>query len=70
MQGVDYLGMDATERLLLFAASSPEALRDLKLPLGCVARHGRVDIRSDLQDMHLYCFSRCVGETLLWSGRC
>ena len=54
---VDYLGLDAARRLLLFSASSPEALRDLKVPLAAVRRHGAVEVRSDLVDHHLYVLS-------------
>jgi len=57
-QGVDYLGLDPTRRLLLFSASHPDALRDLKIPLAAVQRHGAVEVRSDLMDHHLYVLSR------------
>lgn len=66
-QGVDYLGLDPTRKLLLFSASHPDALRDLKLPLAAVQRHGAVEVRSDLIDHHLYVFSRWVGVSArLW----
>lgn len=58
-QGVDYLGLDPSRKLLLFSASHPEALRDLKVPLAAVQRHGAVEVRSDLIDHHLYILSRC-----------
>jgi translation initiation factor eIF-2B subunit gamma len=57
-KGVDYLGLDPTHRLLLFSASHPDALRDLKVPLAAVMRHGAVELRSDLIDHHLYVLSR------------
>jgi translation initiation factor eIF-2B subunit gamma len=57
-QAVDYLGLDASRQLLLFAASSPEALRDIKLPLAAVSAVGAVDLTTDLVDQHLYVLSR------------
>ncbi|KAI8463923.1 MAG: eukaryotic translation initiation factor 2B gamma [Monoraphidium minutum] len=63
-KGVDYLGLDPTRKLLLFAASHPDTLRDLKVPLAAAARHGAVDVRSDLTDHHLYIFSRAALDFL------
>lgn len=57
-QAVDYLGVDASRQLLLFAASSPEALRDIKLPLAAVSAVGAVDLHTDLLDQHMYVLSR------------
>jgi hypothetical protein len=58
LQAVDYLGLDAARQLLLFAASSPEALRDIKLPLAAVSTVGSLDVHTDLVDQHLYVLSR------------
>jgi translation initiation factor eIF-2B subunit gamma len=52
------LGVDASRQLLLFAASSPEALRDIKLPLAAVSAVGAVDLHTDLLDQHMYVLSR------------
>lgn len=57
-KAVDYLGVDASRQLLLFAASSPEALRDIKLPLAAVSAVGAVDLHTDLLDQHMYVLSR------------
>lgn len=57
-KGVDYLGLDPARKLLLFTASHPDALKDLKVPLAAVQRHGAVEVRSDLIDHHLYVLSR------------
>ncbi len=57
-QNVDYVGLDLSREELLFYASSPEAIRDLKLPLHAVRRNGAMTISSDLVDAHLYVFSR------------
>lgn len=57
-RAVDYLGVDASRQLLLFAASSPEALRDIKLPLAAVSAVGAVDLHTDLLDQHMYVLSR------------
>lgn len=57
-QNVDYIGLDPSAQHLLFYASSPEALRDLKIPLSVVRRHGAINVASDLADAHLYVFNR------------
>lgn len=62
---MDYLGLDASQELLLFAASNPEVMRDLRLPTAVVAQAGAVSLRSDLLDMHLYVLSRWGGGGLL-----
>jgi hypothetical protein len=70
VQGVDYLGLDPSRQLLLFAASSPDVLRDIKLPLAAVQQVGSVQLHSDLQDQHLYVLSRCAtgggGQPTWW----
>jgi translation initiation factor eIF-2B subunit gamma len=71
---VDYLGLDPSRQLLLFAASSPEVLRDIKLPLAAVQQVGAVQLHSDLQDQHLYVMSRCArcvevgSQQKIWDG--
>lgn len=57
-QGVDYCALDASRQVLLYAASHPDTLRDLRLPLAAVTAHGPLELRSDLVDQHLYVFSR------------
>jgi len=44
LQGVDYLGIDVSRQLLLFAASSPEQLRDVKLPMAAVQQAGSLEL--------------------------
>lgn len=58
-QNVDYVGLDASQQHLLFYASSPETLRDLRVPLSVVKRLGSVSISSDLANSHLYVLNRC-----------
>lgn len=57
-QGVDYIGLNPSREHLLFYASSPETLRDLKVPLGIIRKYGMITINSDLVDAHLYVFDR------------
>lgn len=57
-QNVDYIGLDASSQQLLFYTSSPEALRDLRIPLHVVRKHGSVALSSNLVDAHLYVFDR------------
>ncbi|KAF6255618.1 nucleotide-diphospho-sugar transferase [Scenedesmus sp. NREL 46B-D3] len=64
-KGVDYLGLDPSRQLLLFAASSPDVLRDIKLPLAAAQQLGAVQLHSDLQDQHLYVMSRSALKLLV-----
>ncbi|KAL6765072.1 eukaryotic translation initiation factor 2B gamma [Haematococcus lacustris] len=63
-KNVDYIGLDPSRQHLLFYASSPDTLRDLKLPLSAVRRHGSMSIASDLADAHLYVLDRSVLDLL------
>lgn len=63
-KNVDYIGLDTRREQLLFYASSPEALRDLKVPHSIIKRHGTVHISSNLVDAHLYVFNRSLLTTL------
>jgi translation initiation factor eIF-2B subunit gamma len=40
-KAVDYIGLDAGKQRLLFHASSPDTVRDLKVGMGVVRRYGR-----------------------------
>ncbi|GLC42884.1 hypothetical protein PLESTB_001434500 [Pleodorina starrii] len=59
-KNVDYIGLDPSRQHLLFYASSPDALRDLKVPLPTVRRYGTMSISSNFIDAHLYIFNRSV----------
>lgn len=49
-------GVDASKKQLLFiAGSTPDARRQVKIPLAAM-RDGRLSIRTDLMDAHLYIF--------------
>ena len=51
-------GVDATKKQLLFiAGSTPDARRQVKVPLAAM-RDGRLSIRTDLMDAHLYIFHK------------
>ncbi|KAG2441401.1 hypothetical protein HYH02_009990 [Chlamydomonas schloesseri] len=63
-KNVDYIGLDPTRQHLLFYASSPDALRDLKVPLPTVRRYGNMSISSNFVDAHLYIFNRSVLQIL------
>ncbi|MEW5317384.1 MAG: hypothetical protein WDW38_008684 [Sanguina aurantia] len=64
-KNVDYIGLDASSQQLLFYTSSPEALRDLKIPLHVVRKHGSVALSSNLVDAHLYVFDSSVRQDML-----
>jgi translation initiation factor eIF-2B subunit gamma len=57
-KGVDYIGLDMKREHLIFCANSPESLKELKIPLALIRRHGSLHISTDLSDAHLYVFSR------------
>jgi translation initiation factor eIF-2B subunit gamma len=81
-RGVDYLGLDAARQSLLFAAPSPEALREIRLPLaalavgggggvgggGVLGAGGALELRSDLVDLHMYAFDAATVLPLLLAG--
>jgi translation initiation factor eIF-2B subunit gamma len=79
-RNVDYLGLDAARQSLLFAAPSPEALREIRLPLavlavgggagagGILGAGGALELRSDLVDLHLYAFDVATVLPLLLAG--
>ena len=51
-------GVDATKKQLLFiAGSTPDARRQVKVSLAAM-RDGRLSIRTDLMDAHLYIFHK------------
>ena len=51
-------GVDASKKQLLFiAGSTPDARRQVKVPLAAM-RDGRLSIRTDLMDAHLYIFHK------------
>lgn len=51
-------GVDASKKQLLFiAGSTPDARRQVKIPLAAM-RDGRLSIRTDLMDAHLYIFHK------------
>uniref|UniRef100_A0A7S3R0R7 Translation initiation factor eIF2B subunit gamma n=1 Tax=Dunaliella tertiolecta TaxID=3047 RepID=A0A7S3R0R7_DUNTE len=64
-KNVDYVGLDPRQEHLLFYASSPEALRDLKVPLSVVKRHGSITVASNLTNAQLYIMNRCVLDLLV-----
>ena len=55
---LDYIGLDESREHLLFYASSPDAMRDLRVPMATLRRYGSMSVCSDLTDAHLYIFSR------------
>lgn len=59
-QNVDFVGLDPSQEHLLYYASSPESLKELKVPYSVVKRFGSMTIVSDLTNAHLYVFNRCV----------
>ncbi len=48
----------------MFFRPSPEARRHIKLPMGTLLRQGRLTVRTDLQDNHVYAMNRSVLEVL------
>lgn len=57
-KNVDYVGLDAMQKQLLFiAGSTPDARRQVRVPLAAM-QDGRLSLRSDLMDTHLYIFHK------------
>lgn len=67
-QNVDYIGLNPTREHLLFYTSSPETLRDLKIPMNIIKKYGSVTVNSDLADAHLYVFNRYVSSQAADAG--
>ncbi|KAG2497652.1 hypothetical protein HYH03_004391 [Edaphochlamys debaryana] len=63
-KNVDYIGLDPSRQHLLFYASCPDTLRDLKVALPTVRRYGTMSISSNFVDAHLYVFNRSVLQIL------
>lgn len=63
-KAVDYIGLDAKKERLLFHASSPETIRDLKVSMNVIRKFGSVNISSDLADVHVYVFSKTIFPVL------
>lgn len=59
-RNVDYIGLDESEERLVFYASSPEALRDLKVPMGVIRKFGTMSITTSCYDANLYVLSRAA----------
>lgn len=58
-KGVDYIGLDADQqRVLFYASSSIDALKDLRVQVSVVKHYKRMTVSSDLLDMHCYVLSR------------
>jgi hypothetical protein len=59
-----HAGLDSQQQRLLFFRPSAEARRNIRLPLSLLLRHGRMTVRTDLQDNHCYVFHRSVLDVL------
>lgn len=57
LKGVGKAGLDAERNRLVFAESSPELKRDIRVAGGALAQLSRITIRTDLCDQHLYIFN-------------
>ncbi|KAA6423077.1 MAG: hypothetical protein FRX49_07065 [Trebouxia sp. A1-2] len=57
-KNVDYIGLDTQQKQLTFiAGSTPEARRQVRVPLAAL-QDGRLSLRTDLMDAHLYIFHK------------
>ncbi|KAK9122627.1 hypothetical protein Sjap_012229 [Stephania japonica] len=54
------IGLDATSQFLLFVATGAEVKKDVRVQKGLLHAVGKMEIRSDLMDAHLYAFKRSV----------
>lgn len=57
-KNVDYVGLDTQQKQLMFIAGSmPESRRQVRVPLAAL-QDGRLSLRTDLTDAHLYIFHK------------
>lgn len=61
---VDFIGLDANEKRLLFCASASAVGREIKVRRSVISHNEQVALRADLFDTHLYLFSKSALETL------
>ncbi|XP_033138809.1 translation initiation factor eIF-2B subunit gamma-like [Brassica rapa] len=61
----DIIGLDSSRQFLLYIATGVEVKRDTRLKKGILCAAGKMEIRSDLMDSHIYAFKRSVLQEVL-----
>nr|GEX44214.1 translation initiation factor eIF-2B subunit gamma [Tanacetum cinerariifolium]GEX55083.1 translation initiation factor eIF-2B subunit gamma [Tanacetum cinerariifolium] len=59
------VGLDQTEQFLLYIAAGMEVEKDIKVQKSILRAVGKMEIRADLMDAHLYAFKRSVLQEVL-----
>ncbi|KAI3746448.1 hypothetical protein L6452_08882 [Arctium lappa] len=59
------VGLDLTEQFLLYIAAGMEVEKDIKVQKSILSAVGKMEIRADLMDAHLYAFKRSVLQEVL-----
>ncbi|XP_058107375.1 uncharacterized protein LOC131250961 isoform X2 [Magnolia sinica] len=65
MTRYNIIGLDPTRQFLLFVATGAEVEKDLRIQRSMLRSVGKMEIRSDLMDAHLYAFKRAVLQEVL-----
>ncbi|KAH0907064.1 hypothetical protein HID58_038891 [Brassica napus] len=61
----DIIGLDSSKQFLLYIATGVEVKRDTRLKKSILCAAGKMEIRSDLVDSHIYAFKRSVLQEVL-----
>eukprot|EP00884_Botryococcus_braunii_P012713 jgi/Botrbrau1/21442/Bobra.0216s0050.1 len=64
-RGVDYIGLDPHRNRIIFADSSPEVKRDIRVSAATLRQYPRISIRTDISDQHLYIFKSAAISHIL-----
>ncbi|KAF8398189.1 hypothetical protein HHK36_017115 [Tetracentron sinense] len=59
------IGLDPTRQFLLFVATGAEVEKDIRVQKSILRAVGKMEIRADLMDAHLYAFKRSVLQEVL-----
>ncbi|KAH0860429.1 hypothetical protein HID58_088690 [Brassica napus] len=61
----DIIGLDSSKQFFLYIATGVEVKRDTRLKKSILCAAGKMEIRSDLMDSHIYAFKRSVLQEVL-----
>uniref|UniRef100_A0A0D3EE15 Uncharacterized protein n=1 Tax=Brassica oleracea var. oleracea TaxID=109376 RepID=A0A0D3EE15_BRAOL len=61
----DIIGVDSSKQFLLYIATGAEIKKDTRLKKSILCAAGKMEIRSDLMDSHIYAFKRSVLQEVL-----
>ncbi|CAA7044758.1 unnamed protein product [Microthlaspi erraticum] len=62
---LDIIGLDSSKQFLLYIAIEAEIKKDTRLKKSILCAAGKMELRSDLMDSHIYAFKRSVLQEVL-----